>query len=475
MLEIIYQTAGITAMFMLTMLITRYIFLLPPFPNWFTQWSYLLMAWLLCNGVCFFAGATPSRITLGILLALYIFLTGSGTAKRLLRMLLVIPIMGIAFGLFFPPLEIPAMLIGVSGKPAEIYACVLFVLLMILLLLFAYAGKKWRHVFQADLEHRHLEKWEQTLLYVIGTMMFFFSSTISSFRDVRDSSYRNLILYTCCVTSLTAFAITLTIIILILQGNRSAHFREQYTQMQQNIIITMADIVENRDENTGGHIRRTAKYVEIIARQLKAADLYRNILTEQYIRDMYIAAPLHDIGKIHIPDAVLKKEGRFTDAEYDIMKEHTTAGKRLLQQAEGNLGESGYLDIAIQMAGYHHEWWNGRGYPEGLRGQAIPLCARIMAVADVFDAIVSQRCYKGAMSIDEAYELIRKDSGTHFDPVVVEMFLEARDEITAVAQEFAEERGTSAGEALMQGPNNLTLENAETEETPEAVPAAVEG
>ena len=143
-------------------------------------------------------------------------------------------------------------------------------------------------------------------------------------------------------------------------------------------------------------------------------NLYRNILTDQYITDMIIAAPLHDIGKIHVPDYVLKKRGRLTDEEYAIMKDHTTAGKKLLIQAEKTMGKSSYLDMAIQMASSHHEWWNGRGYPEGLKGQEIPLCARIMAVADVFDAIVSQRCYKGALSIEERFAIIRPETGSPF-------------------------------------------------------------
>ncbi|MCR4647307.1 MAG: HD-GYP domain-containing protein [Oscillospiraceae bacterium] len=467
MLTNIYQTAGITAMFMLTMILSRYIFLLPTFKNWFNQWGFLLLAWIICNGACFFFGAPVSRAVLGVMLAAYIFLTGSGKLYRILRMAQVIPIMGIAYGIFFPPLDIAAMLINVHGKYAEIYGCAMFVILMIGLSVFAYCGKRWRYVFQPDLETRHLENWERTMLFVIGTMMFFFASTISTFRQIKDPAYQSVILYSCCVTSIISFTITLTIIILILQGNRRAHFEGQYMQMQHNIIITMADIVENRDENTGGHIRRTAKYVEIIARRLKEADLYNHILTEQYIADMITAAPLHDIGKIHIPDAVLKKPGRFTDEEYNIMKEHTTAGKRLLQQAEGNLGESGYLDIAIQMAGYHHEWWNGKGYPEGLRGQAIPLCARIMAVADVFDAIVSHRCYKGAMSIDEAFNLIRQDSGTHFDPVIVETFLEVRDEITAVAQEFAEDPDAAQTGRIHEAPPPITVSGAAALPTPE--------
>lgn len=138
---------------------------------------------------------------------------------------------------------------------------------------------------------------------------------------------------------------------------------------------------------------------------------------------MIVAAPLHDIGKIHIPDAVLNKPGRLSDEEFAIMKAHTTAGEELLKHAREELGESGYLNTAIEMAAYHHEWWNGRGYPYGISGEEIPLCARIMAVADVFDALASKRCYKGAMPLEKAYAIIREESGTHFDPAVAEAFL----------------------------------------------------
>ena len=276
------------------------------------------------------------------------------------------------------------------------------------------------------------------MLYIVGMLMFLYAGTIESYVHSEDSYYREVAMQSNLMTSVICLVMTMTVIILILQGNKSAHLRSQVMKMQHDIIITMADIVENRDENTGGHIKRTAKYVEIIAVALKVDNLYHNILTDQYITDMIIAAPLHDIGKIHVPDYVLKKQGKLTDEEYTIMKEHTTAGKKLLIQAEKTMGKSSYLDMAIQMAAYHHEWWNGRGYPDGLKGQDIPLCARIMAVADVFDAIVSQRCYKGALSIDEAYDIIRRESGTHFDPVVVDAFLEAREEITEVLHEFRE-------------------------------------
>ena len=144
---------------------------------------------------------------------------------------------------------------------------------------------------------------------------------------------------------------------------------------------------------------------------------------------MSVAAPLHDIGKIHIPDAVLNKPGRLTDEEFTTMKTHTTAGEKLLAHAKDELGESEYLNIAVEMAAYHHEWWNGKGYPYGMSGEEIPLCARIMAVADVFDALTSKRCYKNAMPLDKAYAIIREEPGTHFDPTVVDAFFAASEDI----------------------------------------------
>ena len=131
------------------------------------------------------------------------------------------------------------------------------------------------------------------------------------------------------------------------------------------------------------------------------------------------------IGKIHIPDAVLNKPGKLTDDEFDIMKTHTTAGEELLVHAKEELGEFGYLNTAREMAAYHHEWWIGKGYPYGISGNEIPLCARIMAVADVFDVLTSKRCYKSAMPLEKAYAIIKEESGIHFDPVVVDAFLAA--------------------------------------------------
>lgn len=201
---------------------------------------------------------------------------------------------------------------------------------------------------------------------------------------------------------------------------------KQVADMQHNIIVTMADIIESRDMNTGGHIKRTAMYVGIIARKLVEEGHFTDILTDSYIEDMIVAAPLHDMGKIHVPDHILNKNGKLSDEEYMIMKTHASAGKDLLDMASDSLGEFKYLVIAKEMAESHHEWWNGNGYPDKLAEDNIPLSARIMAVADVFDALVSKRCYKEPMDLDVAFGIIEKETGTHFDPVVGKAFLDSR-------------------------------------------------
>lgn len=211
---------------------------------------------------------------------------------------------------------------------------------------------------------------------------------------------------------------------------------KQISKFQHNIIITMADIIESRDENTGGHIKRTAAYVEIIARKLQQDGKFPEVLTDSYINDMIVAAPLHDMGKIHVSDTILNKNGRLTDEEFSIMKSHTTAGKAMLENATETLGVFSYLSVAIDMANFHHEWWNGKGYPQGLSGEEIPVCARIMAVADVFDALISKRCYKDAMPLEKAYSIIREETGTHFDPVVAEAFFASTEEIEKALREF---------------------------------------
>lgn len=206
---------------------------------------------------------------------------------------------------------------------------------------------------------------------------------------------------------------------------------EIISQMQCNIILSFADMVENRDLNTGKHIKHTAAYVGIIAEKMKELGMYPRIIDDDYIKSIVRSAPLHDIGKIKIPDALLNKPGKLTPEEFELMKTHTTSGREILRKSMSNLGED-YLASAADMAAYHHEWWNGKGYPEGLVGEQIPLSARIMAVADVFDALVSKRSYKEAFGFEEALAIIKEESDSHFDPQVVKALIESKDEIKKV-------------------------------------------
>ena len=210
--------------------------------------------------------------------------------------------------------------------------------------------------------------------------------------------------------------------------------KQVISRLQNGLILVLADMVESRDKNTGQHVRKTAAYTDIIMRELLKEGVYTDQLTEEYMYDVVNSAPLHDIGKINVSDIILNKPGKLTDEEFAIMKSHTTAGSDVIRHAMNIVSEedSAYLKEASNLAMYHHEKWNGTGYPEGLKGEEIPLSARIMAVADVFDALVSKRSYKDGFSYEKAMEIIQEGSGSHFDPKIVHAFTEAADEVRAV-------------------------------------------
>ena len=345
---------------------------------------------------------------------------------------LIIPIAGIANGLVVPILIMPTMLFPYSGVAVAVYRLLADILIVVFLVILSYYYEKRQRIKNAKIEPRHLRKWETGLLCIVGILMMGFSNIFEINGDVSenaggvfDDGAASQLVANNVLMGVFAFTLAITIIVLVVQGNKSSFYHERVSHMQSVMITFMAEVVENRDDNTGGHIRRTAQYVELIAKELKRQGIYSDILTENYMADVVVAAPLHDIGKIHIPDAVLNKPGKLTEDEFEIMKTHTTAGEELLTHAKEELGESGYLNTALEMAAYHHEWWNGKGYPYGISGTEIPLCARIMAVADVFDALTSKRCYKNAMPLEKAYAIIREESGTHFDPMVVEAFFAA--------------------------------------------------
>ena len=211
---------------------------------------------------------------------------------------------------------------------------------------------------------------------------------------------------------------------------------EQITRLQGGLIMVLADMVESRDKCTGNHVRNTASYVELILKKMQEQGLYPDLVNDDYIRDVVSSAPLHDVGKIQVPDALLNKPGKLTPEEFEIMKKHTIAGGEIIDSAIEQVADDSslYLNEARKLTVYHHERWDGKGYLYGLRGEDIPLSARVMAVADVFDALVSRRSYKDSFPVDKALDIIREESGTHFDPMVVQMFFACEDDARAIAE-----------------------------------------
>jgi putative two-component system response regulator len=213
----------------------------------------------------------------------------------------------------------------------------------------------------------------------------------------------------------------------------------EVSAIQDVTIQAMASLAETRDADTGNHIRRTQFYVKALTSQLKNHPSYSVYLTNSMIEMIFKSAPLHDIGKVGIPDRILLKPGRFDPAEFEIMKTHTTLGRDAIQAAENSLGlQVGFLSIAKEIAYGHQEKWDGSGYPEGLKGVSIPISARLMAVADVYDALISRRVYKDSMPHEKAISIIEDGKGTHFDPDMVDAFLAIQDEIKAIAARYAD-------------------------------------
>lgn len=209
--------------------------------------------------------------------------------------------------------------------------------------------------------------------------------------------------------------------------------------IQDATIVAMASLAETRDNETGNHIRRTQHYVQALARKLQARPKFGPLLDDVTIDMLFKSAPLHDIGKVGIPDAILLKPGKLTPEEFEIMKTHTTLGRDAIIAAEKLIdAPSTFLHFAREIAHYHQEKWDGSGYPEHLAGEAIPLSARLMALADVYDALVSRRVYKPPFPHAKSVAIISEGHGKHFDPDMVDAFLEIHDEFRVIAERFAD-------------------------------------
>lgn len=203
-------------------------------------------------------------------------------------------------------------------------------------------------------------------------------------------------------------------------------------------IFALAKLAESRDPETGAHLERVRTYTQVLAREMKDMGIWSEI-DEEFILLMYLTSPLHDIGKVAIPDCVLLNPGQLSDAEFEIMKGHTTSGAETISAALNMHPDSPYLKLAHDITRSHHERWDGTGYPDGLAGEDIPLCARIMAIADVYDALTSKRVYKDAMPHVVACGVIREGRGTHFDPRIVDAFERVCDEFAAIRVKISDD------------------------------------
>ncbi|MCR5477173.1 MAG: substrate-binding domain-containing protein [Lachnospiraceae bacterium] len=226
---------------------------------------------------------------------------------------------------------------------------------------------------------------------------------------------------------------------LYIQQRRLQNINAKLRLIQDGIVEGFSELVESRDDSTGMHIKRTREYMRLLVDYMAEKPRYAELLTKEK-RDLIVkAAPLHDIGKIKVSDVILNKPGRLTAEEFETMKIHTTEGRRLIETTLNDIEDGEYLNHAMDVAMYHHEKWNGSGYPKGLSGEEIPLCARLMAVVDVFDALSSKRVYKDAFSLDDTFRIIEESSGTHFDPEIAECFLQLRPEIEEAFYELHRE------------------------------------
>ncbi|MES0327922.1 MAG: HD domain-containing phosphohydrolase [Gammaproteobacteria bacterium] len=221
---------------------------------------------------------------------------------------------------------------------------------------------------------------------------------------------------------------------------RSLQQRTEALQRTQDVtFLSLASLAETRDNETGAHILRTQHYVRALALVLRDNAKFTEVLDDETIEQLYKSAPLHDIGKVGIPDAILLKPGKLDDEEFEIMKTHASLGGEALQLAEKELGECSFLRFAKEIAFTHHEKWNGSGYPNGLKGEDIPLSGRLMAVADVYDALISKRVYKPAFTHEKAMGMIKEGSGQHFDPDIVDTLFLIEDEVKVIAARYADE------------------------------------
>lgn len=208
---------------------------------------------------------------------------------------------------------------------------------------------------------------------------------------------------------------------------------EEISESQIATIFALVKLSESRDDDTGTHIERTSELCRLMGQLLSVLPEYKEIINDKYIDNIYKASPLHDIGKVGIPDSILLKPGKLTKEEFDIMKSHTIIGYKTLSEVQRKYKNNGFIKMGMEIAKYHHEKWDGTGYPIGLSGNKIPVSARIMALVDVYDALRSKRVYKEAFTHERSCEIIKEGRGKHFDPLIVDVFLENNEKFKDIS------------------------------------------
>lgn len=274
-------------------------------------------------------------------------------------------------------------------------------------------------------------------IYIVLSITIFFGC----WRYIEKNKRVSILTYLLVLACITAYqmlhpqallsSICVTVIVVGAYINQENPTVTELRHYHDEMVMGFATLVENKDGSTGGHIKRTNMYVKLLAEELRRRKYYKDVLTKDYVKNLCMAAPMHDIGKISVPDAVLQKPGKLTPEEFEIIKQHTVSGGNIIKETFGNLDNEQYTQMAYEVARFHHEKWNGKGYPEGLKRKEIPLCARIMAIADVFDAVSEKRCYRDAMPLDECFEIISEGSGQDFEPILAEAFLDIREKVKA--------------------------------------------
>lgn len=273
-----------------------------------------------------------------------------------------------------------------------------------------------------------------------GLVVVASAEVLARVRDLLAAEYRLQVAATQAqAMDMAAAATPAELVVMDLDAPSFTALAQQTAAVQDVTILAMAALAETRDSDTGNHLRRTQHYVRALARKLSVHPRFSAVLTPKNIGMIFKSVPLHDIGKVGLPDRVLLKPGKLTEEEFEIMKTHTTLGRDAIVQAEQAVGvELDFFTFAKEIAYSHQEKWDGSGYPQGLAGEQIPVSARLMAVADVYDALISRRVYKAAMSHEDAVAIIAQTRGRHFDPDVVDAFLALQDTFHAIAIAFSD-------------------------------------